>query len=84
MKKTYIIVTNCGHWGRGKTLHLAAINCHKAGARKTTLGNVRLVIGDDGAIFDGFYINRDSSSQLIAIADNIKLGAILASQDTKD
>ena len=43
MKHIFIVMT-CGYWGKGETVNLAALQCHKAGSRKTELSLCRLII----------------------------------------
>jgi hypothetical protein len=43
----FIITTNSGHWGRGKTIAEAAKTALKAGGRRTDRATVTLVINDE-------------------------------------
>lgn len=43
---SFVVITVCGHWGRGATLAEAAQQAYKAGARKRTACQGYVVIGD--------------------------------------
>ena len=46
-KRSFLISTGCGHWGRSNSIEAAAASAHKAGASKTSKAFVTLVLNDD-------------------------------------
>lgn len=54
--KTYIVCTSdvYGSWGRGSSLYNAALNCHKAGAKKTDVVSMSVILNDPDAFVDNY------------------------------
>lgn len=81
-KRTFVVVTNCGHWGRGNTLEAAAIAAHKVGARKTSKAFVVLVVNDDTPeVNQGGCIISNSDSDQFNIGWVGTVGGILNSKE---
>lgn len=79
--KCAFIVVSLGYWGRGDTLHDAAQNCLRSGARRTDDCYVQLVIGDDKPeISSGGMMVRESGSDVLRIGNLFKLSALLKQQ----
>jgi len=65
-KRSVIITTNGGHWGRGNSIKTAAETCVKAGASKSERACVMLVLNDDAPEVNqgGMVISNCDSAQL--------------------
>lgn len=76
-----VVITNDGHWGRGKTLGEAAAAALKAGARRTAVAFVAIVLNDDKPeVNDGGSIVANSDSFILNVGNVGKLGGILRIQ----
>lgn len=77
-KKCFLVITNDGHFGNGKTVNEAAANAQKAGARKTSIASISHVYGANTASYDGMYITYDASNvETLYIGSGFKLGSLL-------
>lgn len=64
--RSFVLVTNGGHWGRGNTLQSAATNASNAGASKAELCVGVLVLNDNTPAVNqaGSVISNSDSAQL--------------------
>lgn len=64
--RAFVVLTGCGHWGRGATLTEAAAKAYKAGAGKREWARAVLVLNDDTPEVNqgGRIISNSDSAQL--------------------
>ena len=73
----FLVISHDGHWGRSDTIKKAARVCIKAGAQRSTLASVLIVLGDETAEVNGAgYSIRDAGSQSVKLFERIKLSSL--------
>ena len=77
----FVLVTDCGHWGRGKTIEEAAYETMKAGASRRSKAQLRVFLNDeDPGVTSYGYFTGSSDSMSVHVGWIGTLGAIINAQ----
>lgn len=76
--RSFVVYTNCGHWGRGNTLEAAAKKAYDAGASKTSRASAVLVLNDaTPEVNQGGSVISESDSEQLSLGVVGTIGSII-------
>ena len=76
--RSFLVITSCGHWGRGTNLAEAALAAKKSGGRRPSKAVVTLVLNDGTAQLNNYgSVLADSVATILHIGAVGTLGGLL-------